>query len=109
MWWVRILLIRMTWLGQRVPLRIRLRWQVLRRRDTGGFWQRRRRRTTLLLLVDRGAWDNLPRPSLAITFRVHEQMGIAVEVVTNAGSPALGFALEAEVRILQFERPVYLL
>jgi hypothetical protein len=40
---------------------------------------------------------------------VHEQMAVAIEVMSHTGCPALGLTLEAEIRILQFQGPVNLL
>lgn len=84
----------------RVP---RVHWHVgLRSRDRSLRWWRRRR-PSLLFLLDRRAGSKLPGPTLTVSLGVHEQVAVAVQVVTDTRRPALRLALEPEVRILQFQ------
>lgn len=76
------------------------------RRRLGRRW---RRWPPFLLLLDRRAWTQLPRPSLAISFRMHEEVAVPIQVMPHARRPALRLTLEPEIRILQLEGAVDLL
>ena len=51
----------------------------------------------------------MPGPSFAVSFGVHEQMAVAVEIVPYTGRPSFRLAFEPEIGVLEFQSPVDLL